>query len=506
MKLELLDIDKLIDVNSLEEVTSPNLFSSKMIFDPEGLLSNEIFGISKNNRRCTFAFISLGRPFIHPHLYDKVVKGLFRNVMYIVSGQKRYRIEDGYFVEDKENGWTGLANLYDHWGEIDWSKSKSTNTINKELLSKLTRDQVFIDKMLICPPAYRDVTIAGTVDSSDYVNELNKHYGAIMRLVSTLSQGGIFARRQYATQCKIQDTLVEISNYFKQQISRKHGLIRHSLLGKSVDYGVRVVISAPSYNNNRFEDNMIDIEHTAVPISQCCSLFYPFIEAWVKNFFTREVINDQNSYVFYQYINRPNNVREVREVTGIIKDPELQFSEKKIRKMINNYCRNPDNRFEPIKLTLIKPLEKGDEEVTVYMVLKGKAFLENNIPKPLNRAMTITDVLYLACVDVCEKRHIMVSRYPVGTDKGIFFNRIRVQSTANHIRAIINGKEYPFYPDIDVTVAHDKVGVQFIDTLVMSNSHLDGMGADLTNSVMVGYTGNSVQELAGERLTSGVVY
>lgn len=475
MKLDLLDIEKLIEVNKLEEVTSANLFSSKMIFDPDGLLSNEIFGISKGDRRTTFAYIDLKRPFIHPHLYAKVVKSLFRNVIYIVSGQKRYVIKDGYFVED-DNGWTGLASLYDHWEEIDWKKSKSTDSINKNILSNLSKDQVFITKTLVCPPAYRDVTLAGTIDSSDYVNELNKLYTRLIRSISILSEGGLFARRQYATQSKIQDTLVEIFDYFKKQISKKHGLIRQNLLGKSVDFGTRTVISAPNYNNEKIEDNMIGVEYTAVPISECCSTFYPFIESWLKNFFTREIVNDPNRFLFYEYIDRPNGVKQIREVTGVIKDPELQFSDKKIKKMINNYCKNPDNRFEPISVTIIKPFEKGDIEVNAYLTLKGKRLLDNNSTTVLNRVMTVTDLLYLACVDVCEKRHVMVSRYPVGTDKGIFFSRIRVQSTSNHIHLIFNGVDYPYYPDIDINLDHDKVGVQFIDTLVMSNSHLDGMG------------------------------
>ena len=381
MKIDILDIEKLIDVNNLQEVTSANLFSSKMIFDPDGLLSNEIFGISKGDRRTTFAYIDLKRPFIHPHLYAKVVKALFRNVMYIVSGQKRYVIQDGYFVEDNENGWTGLASLYDHWDEIKWNKSKSTNTVNKELLTKLSKDQVFITKILVCPPAYRDVTLAGTIDSSDYVNELNKLYSRLLRSIATLSEGGLFARRQYATQSKIQDTLVEIFDYFKGQISKKHGLIRQNLLGKSVDFGTRTVISAPNYNNENFEDNMISVEYTAVPISECCSTFYPFIESWVKNFFTREVINDPNKFMFYEYIDRPGGIKQVREVTGIMKEPELQFSDKKIKKMINDYCRNPDNRFQPINIKIIKPLEKGEEEINAYLVLKGKMLLENNANK-----------------------------------------------------------------------------------------------------------------------------
>lgn len=474
MKIELLDIERLISVNKLQEVTAPRIFSSKMMFDPDGILSNEIFGISKGDRRGTFAYINLNKPFIHPHIYSKVLKSTFKGIIYIISGQKRYSVKDGIIAEDPENGWTGITALYDHWDEINWKKTKdkSVNRTNLTLLTNLNRDQIFVTKVLVCPPAYRDVMMAGTVDSSDHVNELNDLYMKLIRAVALLSEGGIFARTQYATQMKVEDILVEIFNYFKLQISKKQGLIRKNLIGKSVDYGVRTVISAPSYNNERIEDNIIDIEHTAVPIYECCSMFYPFIEAWLKNFFTREIINDPNIVSYYDYTLK-------REVPATLKDPEVQFSDKNIKKLINDYCLNPDNRFKVINVdVIVRDVNGADKIVKATMLLKGKMLLENNASKVLNRAMTITDVMYLASVDSCEKRHVMVSRYPVGTDKGIYFNKIRVQSTSTHVKLIFNGKEYPFYPNIDISLPHEKVGVQFIDTLVMSNSHLEGMGAD----------------------------
>lgn len=472
MKIDILDIERLISVNTLQEVTAPRLFSNKMIFDPDGILSNEIFGISKGDRRSTFAYINLKQPFIHPHIYSKVLKGMFKGVIYIISGQKRYSIKNGLPVEDEENGWTGIAALYDHWDEINWKKSKSVNKTNKQLLINLPRDKIFVTKTLVCPPAYRDVMLSGTVDSSDHVNELNDLYMKLIRSVALLSEGGIFARNQHATQMKVQDTLVAIFDYFKLQISRKQGLIRKNLIGKSVDYGVRTVISAPSYNNERIEDNIIDIEHTALPIYECCSTFYPLIETWLKNFFTREIINDPNIVTYFDPALQ-------REITATLKEPDVQFSDKNIKKMINDYCLNPDNRFKIIIVDVLKPTAANPKHtVKATMMLKGKILLENNVQKVLNRPMTVTDVMYLACCDECEKRHLMVSRYPVGTDKGIYFNKIRVQSTSKHIKVIFNGKEYPFYPDIDITLPHEKVGVQFIDTLVMSNSHLDGMGAD----------------------------
>lgn len=470
MKIEILDMNRIIAVNKLQEITSPRLFSNKMMYDPEGILSSDIFGISKGDRRNTFAYIDLKRHFIHPHLYAKVVKQMFRGVIYILSGQKRYVVKNGQLVEDPENGWTGIDELYKRWNEIDWSKSKSVDSTSKKLLMNLSRDQIFIDKELVIPPAYRDVMIAGTIDSSDHVNELNDLYVKLIRSVALLSEGGLFSRTQYATQMKIQDTLVEIMEYFKHQVSRKQGLIRKNLIGKSVDYGVRTVISAPSYNNENIGDNIIDVEHTAVPISECCSLFYPFIESWLKNFFTREIINDPNLITFYDYETN-------KEITATMRDPEIQFSEKNIRKFINDYCLNPDNRFKVVNVMVDVPA-KTKKTLKASMILKGKIMLPNNATKVLNRSMTVTDILYLACVDVCEKRHVMVSRYPVGTDKGIFFNKIRVQSTIKHVNLIFNGKEYPYYPDIDFSISQDKVGVQFIDTLVMSNSHLDGMGAD----------------------------
>jgi len=470
MKIDLLDIERLIKVNKLQEVTSPQLFSNKATYDPQGILSNDIFGISKGDRRGTFAYIDLKMPFLHPHIYGTVVKGLFRNITNLISGQKRYSIENGLLIQD-ENGWTGLRNLYEHWDEIKWDKLKSTNDRSLTLLRNIRKDQVFITKQIVCPPAYRDVMLAGTVDSSDHVNELNDLYVKLIRAVSLLSQSGLFARTQYSTQAKVQDTLLEITNYFREQISRKRGVIRKYLIGKSVEYGTRSVISAFPYNKETIQENMVDIDHTALPIAQCCSTFYPFIEAWLKNFFIREIINDPNLVTFY-------DEKSNKEVVAKLKEPEVQFSEKTIKKLINDYIFNPDNRFKLIKVEAEVPGTKDDKTFMAVILLKGKKLLPNNIQTTLNRAMTVTDILYLACVDVCEKRHCMVTRYPVGTDKGIFMNKIRVQSTNKHVKLIFNGKEYPFYPDIDFKIEHDKVGVQFVDTAVFGPSLLEGLGAD----------------------------
>lgn len=470
MKINILDTNKLIEYNGLKPITSPRLYSTKTTFDPEGILSNDIFGLSKGDRRGTFAYIDLKFPFLHPHVYGNVLKRMFRNISTIVSGQRRYSVVNGKLVADEE-GWTGLQSLYDHWDEIDWNKSDSSAKRSKVLLSELTRDQVFINRILICPPAYRDVTPAGAGDTSAQVNELNPLYRNVISMVDLLVGGGLFMRTQYATQMKIQELLLSISNYFKEQISRKSGLIRRYLIGKSVDFGTRAVISSFPYNNETIQENMVDLEHTALPMAQCCSTFMPFVEAWLKNFFTREIINHPNLVHYYDR-------EKKKEIVGRLKDPDVQFSDKVITKMIKDFVFNPDNRFKTINVDVVIPTQNGEKDINATMLLKGKKLFKGERSEELNRSMTVTDVIYMACVDICEKRHCMVTRYPVGTDKGLFFNKIRVQSTRRSHRVVFNEKEYPNYPDINFVIANDHVGVYFVDTAVFSNSFLDGLGGD----------------------------
>lgn len=43
---------------------------------------------------------------------------------------------------------------------------------------------------------------------------------------------------------------------------------------------------------------------------------------------------------------------------------------------------------------------------------------------------------------------------------------------------MIDGKVYPRYPVIDPELPPEKVAVQFIDTITMSNLYLDAIGGD----------------------------
>ena len=65
LKTSLLDVDKFIRANQLKEITNPVFFNGPTPTE-DGLLSNEIFGITKAERSGIYAYIDLGGPFFNP--------------------------------------------------------------------------------------------------------------------------------------------------------------------------------------------------------------------------------------------------------------------------------------------------------------------------------------------------------------------------------------------------------------------------------------------------------
>ena len=466
MNVNLFDFEEFIKINNLKEVTSPILFERGGIPNSKGLISNEIFGVSTKDRRETFAYISLNGYFFHPHVY-KVFKRLYRNIEQIVGGTEAYSInKDGVLVKDP-NGETGLQFLYDNWEKIKWTRTQEARMRNEriDILTKSKKNEIFIKYQIVIPAFYRDIT--SDASGSGTTRELNAMYVKLIRLVSLIRDESLFDFSFHSTIKNIQDTLVQIYDYFKNKLDRKSGLIRKFLLGKSVDYSVRSVIAAPLFHIERPEDNMIDLRHCAMPISQCCALFYPFIFAWVYNFFQREYVEMKFSKTAIL-----STDDDETETSITIKDPESYFDDRYVRKMIDKYIKNPDGRFDPIEI----PMSDGTMRPIGFV---GQLLNADGEPQGIiRRACTITDILFRACAEVTANKHVMITRYPILDHFSMFFNAINVASTNQTVPMDINGTVYKWYPKIDLNLKKSQVGAQFIDTTKFSNSYLPGLNGD----------------------------
>ena len=92
LKLEILDIEKFVKMNECKVITNPIFFASVGSPTPDGLLSNEIFGLTKDERSGIFAYLDLKEKFIQPYFY-KIWLKLDKNLRSCVYETKNFIID-----------------------------------------------------------------------------------------------------------------------------------------------------------------------------------------------------------------------------------------------------------------------------------------------------------------------------------------------------------------------------------------------------------------------------
>lgn len=467
MQVDLFDMAEFIKVNKLEEISDPMLFVRGGVPSSTGLLSTDIFGVSINDRKTTYAYIDLHDYFIHPFVY-KLLLRLNRNFSHIVHGTKKYVIDKGLLVEDEESGETGIRFLYDNWEKINFDKNNSLIRNERiDLLNAYKKNVIFTKYWLVIPAFYRDVNLQNIEKGKLSHHEINDKYSKLIRLASLLSNSNSFEFTLISTKAKIQNTLVEIYDLLKGKLEKKQGLIRKNLLGKSVDYGARAVISAPTFHTNKWDEMDIDLYHVGIPLSQCCSLFTPFIVSWVKGFFRREFEKSGNKYL----------VKDGDKLVFVeLDNPELYFNDEYIKKQIDQFIFSYTDRFVPIEL----PIKSKEITSPVYLRFAGRVYDDKDptTGSSLDRNATWCDILYQAAVDVCSDKMVYVTRYPITDYFSTFPSQITVLSTTETVPVFINGTVYKHYPYIDLSKSKDAISTSFHDTVTMSNLMLKGLGGD----------------------------
>lgn len=472
MKLWLTDVDEFVSVNNLQEVKSPILFQRGSVPHPEGLISNEIFGLTTKERKTTFAYIDLHGHYLHPHAY-KVLKSVFSNLDSLINGSLTFSIVDGVLVQDP-NGNTGLKWLYENWNKIDWKKkitdANGSGIRNEriDLLSSTKRDVIFMSKQIVIPAFYRDIS-SNQSGGGGSTSELNNMYARIIRACTLSDAESLFDFIIDSSVMSVQNDINNIYNYFKEKIEKKQGLIRKYLMGKNVDGATRVVITATTFHAEDPSDMIVTYEYAGLPISQICGLANPFVVAWLKGYFEREFIEPKYAK---QTWNMSNGNVDMQPI--MLDNPETYFTDKYIRQLIDTYIKNPESRFDPIEVPV-----KGNKKR--YIAFTGQPVHRDStadLSSISYRKMTVTDLLFIACNEVVKGKYAMMTRYPVNDQYGICFSKIHVVSTAKTMPMQVNGQIYKWYPCVEEVSSREEVMSKFIDSLQYSDSYLNGMGAD----------------------------
>lgn len=480
LQVNILDYNDFIKKNECEEITDTLLFLRSGVPAPRGLLSNEIFGITKDDRSNIFAYIDLGGWFLHPFCY-KVWCRIDKRIRNIVCGLGHYKIDqDGYIVEVESGGSTGIDFLRKNINKI---KIKDTGSRNRQMvitfLNKV-KSKMFIDKFMVIPPFYRDVDtkVRGAVGTGS----INKYYQSLLISTKAIKETQDYGLSiEDATCGRIQETILAISNAFfgtsKNKddgigLSGKLGIVRRTVMSKSADMGTRLVISAPNLKVESMDDLMIDVDHAGLPLAAAITNFKPFVMFHVKRFFE----NLFNGTETIQYYDDKSKTLKTFEPD----DPLVAFSDDEIEGQIDKFIQSFSNRFEPV---YIEDRRTGNK---LNFVFKGRSVSKEQYAKGdilgnsslINRDLTWCDVFYMAACEACKDKVILITRFPIDSYFNEFPSLIRVSSTRTTEKVYVDNTYYPFYPKIRQEDIGKDTSNLFIDTLSFSNLHLTSIVGD----------------------------
>lgn len=472
-----LDVERFVKANDLQEITDPVFFIKDGAPTEKGLLSNVIFGTTKDERANIFAYIDLHEWFLHPLAY-KIWTRMDSRVKEIVHGTKKYSInEKGDFVEDEINGHTGIKFLKDNFDKIviKTTESKKRDK-NIQFLYKY-KNVIFLKKFIVIPAFYRDVQErSGNIG----VGALNKYYSSLIVSVRSLTETKEYGlSMSSAVSGRIQNILVQIYDSLcgtgtaesdSVGLSKKSGLIRSAVMSKTSDYGTRLVLTAPELKVERLEDMMVTMDYSGVPLASVCTNFLPYIVYWVKRFFENEFTDSMKHQII-----KPDGTVDYEEVDN----PLMVFSEENIKSQIKRFTYGYSNRFAPVEV----PLTNGK---TSYMIFKGHNVRGVDIANrtavgaaPLiERKLTWCDVLFMAATDVVKDKHVLITRFPIDSAYNQFPTKIRVTTTKETENVFINGVYYPFYPKIREKDINSDTSRLFTSSLQISNLYLKAIGGD----------------------------
>lgn len=414
LRVNLLDPDKLVKVNNLQEVKNPVMFTGNSRPTPDGLLSNEIFGISKYDRANTFAYIDLHEYFISPLLY-KVWCKVDSNIKACVHGTKNFIINAKGELEENEEGANGIEFLRKNADKIKFRRTSSNQRdMRVDFLERyMGTPEMFITKEIVCPAFYRDVNVErGRVT----VVEINELYRSLLISVKSLKESADYGLNlNSAVRGRIEETLVQIYDWFGSGteingnkttniIPGKTGVLRSAVMTKTTDYGSRLVLSAPELKVEKLDDIEADLDYSVLPLASACVNFLPFVIYNVRRFFENEFSGD----AVIPYVTKDKEVKYLHP-----KDPQIQFSDDRIKKEIDRFCTGFSNRFIPV------PIETK-EGITKNLRFKGynmtpEQYAKSDIGKMpiMERDLTWCDILYQAACEAVKDRHILITRYPI---------------------------------------------------------------------------------------------
>ena len=448
MKLDNFDIEELVRINKLPEVIAPFSYDRNGQPHPDGLYSTTIFGpVGSQKRVLQYAYIDLKVPFFHPGIFHAIVDS-YKFAIDIMRGTKDLAIDKKGIISAKELGTgvgTGIQAFYDNWDHIKWPTGSTSRDDKIVLFGLLKKNEIFWSKFLVCPAFYRDMMTAkkGQLVSMDEVTQM---YSRLISMCSLIDKEmDIFSGEE--NKFTIQNTLLAIHNFFTQKLAKKNGVIHKNLLGKTVDYAARTVISGPRLNCNHYTEQAIPFGYIGLPLHIVIGMFFPFFKESFTNTFLQSVKSKR--------IVIRDNVSKKKIIDEEMSNLPSEF----VDTIVKRFARSYENRLD---------------QIDVYDEFGKDSF--KDLKAKLGRNITLTDIFFIEMQHVIVGKHSVSTRYPLEDYRNIAPMKIKIQVTEDtiDISDVYPGiKDFPVInPELDATK------VKWVESTRVNNLFLNGWGGD----------------------------
>jgi hypothetical protein len=149
---------------------------------------------------------------------------------------------------------------------------------------------------------------------------------------------------------------------------------------------------------------MVDLDYSAIPLAAALATMYPFIINYLRSFFS----NEFGGKTTYPYIDKNGKLQELT-----LGNVQLEFSDDRFDKEINEFIHGYSNRLKPIKIPNIegKDVNLRFKGYNITKEQYASGVRENG--NTMERDMTWVDVFYMAACAAAEDKVAIISRYPI---------------------------------------------------------------------------------------------
>jgi DNA-directed RNA polymerase beta' subunit len=222
----------------------------------DGLYSKRIFGETLKETKETFGYISLGTVVMHPVHFKTIqnIDPIFRQVLNAGKVDKKKVIPQKFIIkngtiEKADDGSFGVTWLFSIWDKIifkNYLNEKNKQYI--EFYSTVSKSDVFIDKYIVIPTAFRPPVEKGNIQIEDDITMLYKKLLQISVSSSQDSSTSEFIKKMSDKSSIAELTQRTVNEIYKifiiDELKGKEGKFRAQLISKRLDNVARLVANA----------------------------------------------------------------------------------------------------------------------------------------------------------------------------------------------------------------------------------------------------------------------